>query len=158
MKQPSELTCLPLDPDRSVTVTARIQRVHGRSMLVLPVRAPVGSSRGHRVRAAVGGRPACSRVALVIGGQLTLRPQPDDDINGSTVPITVSQARSRRSRRIPADLAAALASANADVSELAAHDLEQMTLMVGESATPAVRRARIDAAVAAVLARNNDDG
>lgn len=158
MTRPSELIFLPSEPDQSVTITAQVRQVQGRPMLVLPMRAPVGASRGQRVRAAIGNRPARTRVALVIGGQLALRPQPDDDLSGSTVPVTVSRARSRRTRRLPADLATALASACADINGMAAHDIDQMVLMVGESATPAVRRARIDAAVAAVLARNHHDG
>lgn len=151
------LNQLPTDPGQSITVMGQVQQVAGRTLLVLPIAAPVGRSRGHRIRVAIGDRPASTRLALVVAGQLALRlDKPEEATLG--VPVTVRTVPRRHLRRIPRDLAAALAEEELDLCDLPGHEADQLLLLVKESASPGVRAARITAAVAAVKSHRNNHG
>jgi hypothetical protein len=150
----TELYAMSSDPRVSITVTGRVRTFAGRRLLVLPVRAPLGRSRGHRVRVAIGTRPARVRVALVVTGQLALRPARGEVFGQLPVRVSIRPVPPRRRRSLPADLVEALTAARLDLSELPDHEVDQMLLMIGESATGAVRAARIQAALVALHARS----
>lgn len=149
----SHLQTLPTDPHQRVRVVGRVRQVAGRTLLMLPLRAPFGSSRGQRLRVAIGDAPTTVRVALVVAGQLALPlDQPAAAANGC-VPVTIQPLPRRRTRGIPHDLASALAAAGLDLADLPVHEIDQLLLLIGESASSEVRAARVAAAVAAIEAR-----
>lgn len=116
---------------------------------MLPLRAPAGRSRGQRLRVAIGDAPAAVQVAFAVAGHLALRLDRAEAPADGCVAVTVQILPPRRARRIPADLASALAAANVDLADLPDHEVAQLLLLIAESASSDVRAARIAAAIAA---------
>lgn len=154
-----ELPPLTEDPEEASCGHARVRRSGERwLLLLLPFAAPAGRSRGCRYRVALGCAPPRVRVVLSVAGQAAVRVEPAEVGGCDSVPVRVQALRPRRARRVPADLAAALAEDHLSLSALPDHEMHQLLLMIGESTDPPVRAARIRAAVAAVRARGGSHG
>ncbi|MGC9667694.1 hypothetical protein ACNTMW_14200 [Planosporangium sp. 12N6] len=96
-------------------------------------------------------------MALVVAGQLALRLDRPSTVANGRVPVTVRPLSRRRVRRVPHDLASALATAGLDLADLPDHEVDQLLLLIGEAGSPDVRAGRVAAAVAAVEARSRRD-
>lgn len=146
---------LPTDQRRAVSTIAYLTEVGGTTLLLLPFKAPTGPHRGRRYRVGIAGRPAQARVVLNIDGRAALAGElAPAGAGGRSVPVHLRALPTRRPRRVPADLHEALQSHGLVPDQLAANELDQILLMVGESSNRAVRAARIRAVVVAVTARS----
>lgn len=147
------------DPEEASCGHARVRRPGERwLLLLLPFAAPTGRSRGCRYRVAVGCAPPRARVVLSVAGQAAVRAEPAEVGGCNSVPVRVQALRPWRARRLPADLATALAREHLSLSVLPDQEVHQLLLMIGESADTRVRAARIRAAVAAIHARGGGHG
>jgi hypothetical protein len=144
------LASLPAPGEGWLEVTGEVRQVGVRRLLVLPLAAPVGPSRGRRYRVAVGGDQPRPRVVLSVGNRAALVPPPR--LQGR-VAVRVQSLSRRASRHMPRDLVARLDAERLDLSVLADHEQQQLAVMLAEAHAGSVRAARLDAAVAAVRAR-----
>jgi hypothetical protein len=152
------LMTLPANQDTTLELVGRVRTLSGQKLLVLPIRPPLGRSRGHRIEVGIRDDSPAVRVALVFDGRLAVRLDGDGWIDDEDVPARVRAVRSRRRRTVPADLEAALRADGLDIAVLPSHELDQLLLLVTESAAPDIREARVLAAVAAVRARSRRAG
>lgn len=147
---------LPTDPRRAVSANAHLTEVAGHDVLLLPFSAPTGPYRGRRYRVSIAGGTAESRALLNVDGRAALAGRKvSTAAGGRSLRVHLRALPARRPRRVPADLHEALQRHGLVPDRLAAHELDQILLMVGESSNPSVRAARIRAAVVAVGARND---
>jgi hypothetical protein len=143
-----------------VACQAGVSEVAGRRLLVLPFAAPVGRSRGRRYEVRLGDGPVRARVVLNVGGRAALVPPPEVDLSATDIDVQVRALRPQRRRSVPADLRQALSEHGLSLAAVPEAEQVQLLLMIGESATPEVRAARLRAAVQAASAwsgRAGDD-
>jgi hypothetical protein len=148
------LPVLPHEVGETVDCSAVARRVGRRMMLALPFRAGFGPSRGRRYRVAVNGVRTGSHLVMVVDGQAMVPVPAGSLTEGDVVEVTLRVLAQRPTPRVPADFASALTAAglgvDLGVDVIADHELNQLVTMVREADDPAVRRGRIENAVAAV--------
>lgn len=153
---PPTSTALPVDSERWCCTTAAVTQVGGHRLLVLPVAAPVGVSRGRRYLVVIGddGAPH-QRVVLSVAGRAAVVPPDDLPTTVTQVTLRLRALPPRRRPRVPADLRDLLAADGLRVNAVPEPERTQLIRMINESATPQVRAARLDAArqIAAVWSR-----
>lgn len=143
---------MPAVAGDEVSVIATVVTIHGRPMLLFPLAAPVGRSRGRRYRVRVGDTPATVRVVFPIGAQAAVRVPKSLHVNDEMVTVTVAALPRAAAPEMPADLAAAMHESGTSLGHLTAAQRDQILLMVDEATTTAIRGQRIAAAVAAARA------
>lgn len=131
-------------PGEELHVTAQPGFIGGTPALLLPCQGPDGM-RGRRLRASFPGGVTQTVVAVSAGGQAAL---PRREAAPHT-PLILRGLRDTASRRVPADLAAALRGAGADWDLLPECDRAQMLRLITEASGPGIRAARVAAAAAA---------
>jgi hypothetical protein len=132
--------------------TAVVTVVDTRRLLMLPYAAPVGRSRGARYLVGIDDAPARPCVVLSVNGYAAIIPPAGADLPERHARVRLRALGARHSRRVPHELRVALAERGLDLGLVPDHEREQLILMINESATQGVRRARVEAAVQAVQA------
>lgn len=131
--------------------TASVTSIAGRRLLILPFAAPVGASRGKRFTVVVGAEGvARQRTVLSVRGRAALALPDDLDLSVTEVTVRLRPLRRMRQRRVPSDLTALLREGGLSFDAVPEPERTQLIHMINESTTPAVRAARIEAAVQVV--------
>lgn len=141
---------LPAVPGETLHATAAPTQIGGQEVLLLPCPGPEGM-RGHRMRISPGYHRPTTEVVLSVRGQAAIAAPP----GGTDGPIAVilKAVRDSAPHQVPQDLQAALAEADLDWTALPPPEQDQLLHLIREAADPAIRSARIDAALTAVSAR-----
>ena len=141
---------------RGMTLSGRLQRVRG----LLVVQAPREVSSGRtatRLRAELGGVRWLAYVfRLPETAMVVVPPEVCRRAGvglGDPVELWLDAVRLERPGSVPADVAADLAAAGADPGALSRRELRQSLLLIKEARDPQIRRARIEAFVAACRRR-----
>lgn len=155
MSDPKPLPALSTDSTVWTETVAAVETVAGRRLLVLPYAAPIGSSRGRRFLVRLDGEPrATLRIVMSLRGAATLGAPDDLSDSCRSVGVAIRALPHSRSRRLPRDLADRIAELGLTVDEAPEAELQQLVVMVNESATQEVRQARLADALQ-VIARWN---
>lgn len=133
---------------QTLHATARPAALAGRPVLMLPCTGPKGL-RGQRFRISYPHLAPRTEVVVSARGQAAI-PVHLSQLAGPAIPVTLQPVRPPAARRVPGDLAAALERAGLDWGMLPGHEQAQALHLITESASPAIRDARISAVVRAV--------
>ncbi|MDT0318557.1 GGDEF domain-containing protein [Streptomyces millisiae] len=143
-------TLLPLPAgEETLHVLARPAPLAGRTALLLPCAGPTGL-RGRRFRVTYPDLGAKTEVVVSLNGQAAV---PAVSPPAGPLPLALRAIRPPTLRGVPGDLAASLERAGLAWAVLPAHEQAQMLHLITESATEAIRTARITAAVDAIATR-----
>lgn len=151
-----ELDQVP-SPGEWLHVTARCVKRGGRSLLVLPVAAPIGRSRGQLYRISIGGSLPRPRVLFSLGGRAALALPEELGFLADEIDVRLQPVSHSHPEQLPAELGERLRDLGLDAAALPEHELHQLVLMIRESSSKEVRDARIAAAVAAIKARSKSN-
>lgn len=154
---PARLARLPEAGGDSLSVVGEVMRIGLGNLLVLPVVAPVGRSRGRRYGLAVGDEPPRPRVILSVGGRAAVVPPPHVCAVGERISVLIAAPRPAHDRPVPNDLAERLRREGLTLAALPSPKRQQVLVMLSEAASPQVRAARLDAAVEAMRATSRQE-
>jgi len=149
------LPSLSSDPDSWSATRGVVVEIADHRILLLPFAAPTGPSRGRRYELLWGDGRRTHAVVLSLDGRAAVAPPAGLACgSGDGVEVRLRPLRERRAHLEPADVRDRLAADGLSPAAVPTGEWAHMLAMVRESSTPAVRAARIDAAVSVVRAWN----
>lgn len=158
MTDPKPLPALPTDTTTWTNAEASVETVAGQRLLILPFAAPIGSSRGRRFLVRLDDEAsATQRIVMSLRRAATLSAPDGLPSKCRTVGVAIRALPQTRSRRLPQDLADRIAELGLTVEEAPEVELQQLVVMVNESATQEVRRARLAAALQVIVGWTRDE-